>query len=381
MILETEVEHNRVPWLDFCRALAICLVLFGHGRGLLLPNLPWLAHIKLGGFLGVELFFVLSGFLVGGILIKANSNSISSFGWIPTFWGRRWLRTLPNYYFFLFVNIVLLIYGIRPESVDSYWPYFFFLQNLAWPHPLFFGEAWSLAVEEMFYFLTPIAIGVICLLTRSKESGLLLTIGLIFTASVIAKFVYVEIYNPAYDSGIRKIVLLRLDSLMIGVFLAWITSSIKASGSKKTIRKMGIFLLPLILCHPVFFSLADDSFDQSYFARTWLFLTTSIGCAGLILAGLYSVHLPKCLTWVSSRIAKLSYSAYLVHSPVLATINILLGADQLSGYIKWLMYISLTFLFSSITYRLIERPFLYYRDRVIPSGSLRVSDLGVVPKQ
>lgn len=370
-------EHNRVPWLDFCRALAICLVLYGHSEPLLLPYLPWLDCLNIGGFLGVELFFVLSGFLIGAILIKANSNSNSSFGWIPTFWGRRWLRTLPNYYFFLAINIALLIYGIRPASIDSYTPYFFFLQNLAWIHPPFFGEAWSLAVEEIFYLFTPIAIGFISFSTKSKKLGLLLTIGLFFTASVVAKFISVELYNPTFDNGVRKIVLLRLDALMIGVFLAWITSSIETPESNKAIRKMSIFLLPLFFTQPIFSSLSDTSFDQSYFTRTWLFPITSIGCAGLILTGIYSIQLPKWLTWLSSKIARLSYSVYLVNLPVLAAINHIFGAGQLSGYVKWLMYISLTFLFSSITYRLIERPFLRYRDRVIPSGSLKISDLGV----
>lgn len=375
-------EQNRVPWLDFCRALAICLVLFGHSKDLLLPYLPWLKYFKVGGFLGVELFFVLSGFLIGAILIKANNKSHSPFGWIPTFWGRRWLRTLPNYYFFLALNIALLIYGIRPASVDSYLLYFLFLQNLAWIHPSFFGEAWSLAVEEIFYLCMPIAIGLISFLTKSRKLGLLLTIGLIFIASVVAKLIYVEIYNPTFDDGVRKIVLLRLDALMVGVFLAWATSSVKTPTSNKIIRETGIFLLfPLFFVQPIFSSLTDISYDQSYFTRTWLFPITSIGCAGMILVGIYSIHLPKWLAWLSSVIAKLSYSAYLVNSPVRAAIDHIAVTSQLSGYIRWLIFIGLTFLFSWITYRIVERPFLLYRDRGIPSGSLKISDLGMLPKQ
>ena len=90
MLSYIEKENH---WLDICRASAILLVLLSHGRRLLFPVFPDAQLFKFGGFLGVEIFFVLSGFLIGSIIIEKSSKSDSRWRWIPKFWGRRFLRT------------------------------------------------------------------------------------------------------------------------------------------------------------------------------------------------------------------------------------------------------------------------------------------------
>jgi len=105
-----ELQRNR--WLDVCRALAITLVVFSHGRRLLTPFVPSLDVLKFGGFLGVELFFVLSGFLIGRILLSHLQRE-STFSWVPKFWVRRWARTLPAYWFYIALNLTLLAIGWR----------------------------------------------------------------------------------------------------------------------------------------------------------------------------------------------------------------------------------------------------------------------------
>ncbi|HGO4389025.1 TPA: acyltransferase family protein, partial [Klebsiella quasipneumoniae subsp. similipneumoniae] len=162
-------------WLDFCRASAIILVLLSHGRYFLLPSLPQLNFFKFGGFLGVELFFVLSGFLIGKILLEKIDNSTSPTDWVMGFWCRRWLRTYPSYLLFLCVNLILLS-NIRPDLFPNTIKYLTFTQGLLTPHPTFFGEAWSLAVEEIFYFLTPVIFSFFLCLSRNKALSLKITI-------------------------------------------------------------------------------------------------------------------------------------------------------------------------------------------------------------
>ena len=116
-------NNKRIIGLDVLRSIAIILVMLMHSGSMFLPlaKLPLLGNIvgKLlaiiipVGYLGVELFFVLSGYLIGSILIKLFSdNKKPIFKEIKQFWIRRWLRTLPNYYFVLLIKQVIKFFFI-----------------------------------------------------------------------------------------------------------------------------------------------------------------------------------------------------------------------------------------------------------------------------
>ncbi len=155
----TNVDTRRVFGLDCLRALAILSVLFAHGIGLLYPQMPaWFGLFGHGGFYGVELFFVLSGFLIGRILIRYDSN-LGNQGTVAVFYIRRWFRTLPLFWLFVILN-VLLEFQVKdhPVSLGEVLEHGFFLRTFATYHPVFFPESWSLAIEEWFYLLFPAAI-------------------------------------------------------------------------------------------------------------------------------------------------------------------------------------------------------------------------------
>jgi len=166
-------EHGlpaRIPALDGIRGLAICLVLAWHGFfQYTLPNHPQVTHIvALGRLLwsGVDLFFVLSGFLIGGILLDA----VSVQGYLTVFYIRRAYRILPLYAVVL-LSVLPVTYWLRQlgasgpflEARVPLWYYPAFLQNF-WmaKHGAFgsytLGSTWSLAVEEQFYLTLPVII-------------------------------------------------------------------------------------------------------------------------------------------------------------------------------------------------------------------------------
>src|SRR4051812_22345461 len=154
---------DRLFGLDILRCIAILLVLFAH-TSFVLPISPAARSFCLTyfGFTGVEIFFVLSGFLVGAIFLKLMADRPFSLSSMKYFWIRRWFRTLPAYYLALLIYTAYSYFAEhRFIFTDTYnLLYFVFLQNFIKPAPEFFRHAWSLSIEEWFYLLLPVWIWV-----------------------------------------------------------------------------------------------------------------------------------------------------------------------------------------------------------------------------
>ncbi len=145
------------------------------------------------------------------------------------FWVRRWARTLPNYLLVLTLLVVATVY-LLGEPPDHFWRYYTFTQNILSPHPGFFGEAWSLSVEEWFYLFIPIPL---YLATKIKKINRQ-TIILIWISAVIVSCTTFRLYRAyhfdssdftVWDLGLRKQVFTRMDSLMYGVLGAYISTN------------------------------------------------------------------------------------------------------------------------------------------------------------
>ena len=151
--VDLDLEH-RVFGLDLMRAVAILMVVLVHGDAIVKPVFPNFPKFMI--FDGVDLFFVLSGFLIGQILLKVFLRNEFNFMSVLQFLKRRWFRTLPNYYFVLILALLYTVIstgGIGRFSGD----YLFFLQNFRQRHPDFFAVAWSLTIEEWFLKLSTLA--------------------------------------------------------------------------------------------------------------------------------------------------------------------------------------------------------------------------------
>lgn len=161
---DTDLLRSKMPELDALRGIAILLVLFFHGFGFRyglegLSGFPKLfVAATLPGWIGVNLFFVLSGFLITGILLDTKPNA----RYYRTFYTRRALRILPLYYAVLLLLAVLTRTGWVNRHAS--WPFlilsFFYLSNVTelFGVTMQYGVLWSLAVEEHFYLLWPAAV-------------------------------------------------------------------------------------------------------------------------------------------------------------------------------------------------------------------------------
>jgi len=361
---------RRNDWLDLCRALAILLVLLSHGRYFLRPALPWTEHLRLGGFVGVELFFALSGFLIGGILIRLSSRG--GMHWLSEFYARRWLRTLPNYYLFLLLNVLLVWIGVYSAGLDSIWKYVVFVQNLFWPHPSFFAEAWSLALEEVFYLLFPALFLLLSRVTGMPHVRSILVVAIAVIVLSLLGRLLVSNSIEIWDADLRKVVFLRFDSLMMGVLLAWLYDQ-RPGWLKIPGLATGVMII-FVACIIYYLSASDADLNRSFFAKTFYLSFVAIGCAGLLLFGIER-RLPSWLATMSSFVARISYSMYLVNIPVMLILMHLFGCcdNSLFGaFGMWLSFMVLTLLISHGMYVVYERRFNGLRDRLFPATVMSI---------
>jgi peptidoglycan/LPS O-acetylase OafA/YrhL len=365
----TSASGKRNQWLDTCRSLAIILVLFSHGRHFLTPAWSDAAAFRIGGFLGVELFFVLSGFLIGRIAERSFRLASADQGWIGTFLLRRWLRTLPNYYLFLAVNALLIAASIAPGRVVDLLPLALFAQNLAWPGPTVFGEAWSLAVEEVFYLVFPLCLLLLGKVERSRHKVFVATTLLLLLAPLLARIGAVAFSTPAWDEGVRKVVVFRLDALMFGVLAGWL---VHEHGLLEKVSAARLALLATIAIGTsvfLFFTL-EKALNSSFIARVWLFPLVSMGCALMLLSGLRGGRPWPLLDRAANYGARLSYALYLAHMPVFHLIMHFSGStspgDPSGAVARWVAFWGGSIIIAALVERFVERPILAWRNRKFP---------------
>ena len=349
------LESSRVFGLDVMRASAISLVLLNH-VALFFPQAGSFFEIGLlAGYLGVELFFVLSGFLIGGILFRTFENESSARS-LANFWQRRWLRTLPNYFLFLVLNVLLA--GWLARGIPSVLPYLFFFQNVtARPQP-FFVESWSLAVEEWFYILVPVLFLVAIKVSRkSFRISSLFIIGLGILAVTAARSLYVLATHPLWLTDVRMIVVYRLDACMFGVLAAWMKHYHPEQWQRtpRVLFLAGVALLVGVASLP--FLLPTDSL----FPHSIGFTFTSVGALLL---------LPSLDRWTFThaggsfavlKISLWSYSIYLVNLPVHSALNHLL--PQASPFFLAAAFLFFSIALSALIYRCYEKPIMNLRRR------------------
>lgn len=202
------IAQGRNHLLDAVRGVAILLILYYHlFRQAFENNLPWVAKLMGLSWTGVDLFFILSGYLLGGILIR-NRNSKNYY---RTFYGRRFLRILVPYW----IAIALLFLTVRAPG--SPWMYLTFTQNIVWAvnndwGPIFILPTWSLAVEEQFYLVLPL------LIRLCPPKRLPYVLVALFLAAPACRLL-----SGYYVSTLASYILpvCRMDSLFLGVMIAW----------------------------------------------------------------------------------------------------------------------------------------------------------------
>ena len=356
-----KTDSNRIFGLDIFRAFAIILVVIGHGgfilKNTILEGFPYFSMID-----GVDIFFVLSGFLIGGILLKElNKPGKFNPSDLVQFWKRRWFRTLPNYYLILLLNYLVVKYGIINGDIDNFSFHFItFTHNFSTPFYGFFWESWSLSIEEWFYIFTPVLIFILHKFLPNKTT-FLISIILMVTLPLMYRF---SIYTPEIDSfwwdvAFRKTVMCRLDSIGYGLLCAWIYYYY--SNFWRNI-KIPASILGLVLI--IFITNYDSSVNTLYKQTIYFSLIPFTAMLFLPIAESYK-NGRGILSICIQHISKISYSMYLINLALVAQIidKNFTPTGGTDGLVKYLLYWFLVVFLSTLLYNYFEKPMTGLRDK------------------
>jgi peptidoglycan/LPS O-acetylase OafA/YrhL len=360
-------RQARIPQLDGLRGLAVLMVVVYHyGLSVSLPPgfFSRLQGWLLLGAYGVDLFFVLSGFLIGGILLDCKASP----RYFRTFYLRRFHRIFPLYYLWLglYMILALTVFQYLPQSIRAGWSgwrpavvYGFFAQNLvsknlqgvsaAWLGPL-----WSLAVEEQFYLLIPLAVR---FLSRRRLVQLLLAA---LAISPLLRLAFLIRTHGAQYTATP----LRADALAMGVLLAL---ALRQPGWPDRIRQNLHWLYAAIaaLAVAVLYLAPRALAPAGRWDTPWCF-----SCMGLLFTAGILLALTRPHGWWSRlcrqttlrNLGGISYCVYVIHLAVItisqAVVHFLYGSKPVWDLAGVLIAWTITLLLAKISGRYFEGPLL-----------------------
>lgn len=342
----------RIINLDFLRGIAIILVLFRHSN---LSDSNFLKHF---GWLGVDLFFVLSGFLISNSLfveykLKRNIN-------IFLFFVKRILKIFPPFYFFLISTF--LIYKYQNEldyNITQYVSEIFFLQSYL---PRIWLHTWSLAVEEHFYIIFII---ILFFVVRNKllenKKAMIISIIFILSISLISR-IYYSYPNKNKEIFVFYYTHLRSDGILIGVLISYLFCF---SNFKSFIinKQWTLFITSLLLILPGFIFNGG-----SFFMNTVGISMVNVGFGILLIISLLNSALNKTSSFVLnfiklpiSKIGIMSFSIYLWH---LNAKEFIFSIFSFESNTMNFLYVTFSMFLGFVMWYFIEKPFDYFKRKI-----------------
>lgn len=368
MYTSAQASAGRIHGLDTLRACAILLVLMYHYM-VFVSNEASFGFLSEIGWIGVDLFFVLSGYLIGyQIFVELRQKNKLSIG---RFYARRALRTLPNYYFILAIYFLFpLAAGGNP--LTPLWKFLTFTQNFDLKSGSAFSHAWSLCIEEQFYLILPLlALLVLGHLKTLRGMWAVIAGTMLFCA--LMRFLMLD--KVGADGGLYRTYIYysswcRFDELLPGVALAlvkvyeperwqqWITKGKLNMVFGLAVSGFAIILFQYFNYDPV----SGFSAFTTSFAYTFL----AIGFAGLTLAALSPDSiLAKLRVPGAASLAMWSYALYLVHKPLMNALIPLFNDWNISvsGSLGIVLMFLLSIVAAYLQFICVESPFMRLRSR------------------
>jgi len=365
-----------IAGLDGLRAVAFLIVFFFHTR-----NLPF-------GWMGVQLFFVLSGFLITDILLRMK-DQLPRREFFVKFYGRRFLRIFPLYYFYLalLTALIFLLPALGLKSLNAelgknffnqiwvaaLYVYDFFHASAFFERSRFFTHLWSLSVEEQFYLLWPL---LIFLTPREKLKQLFLSaIGLGFVFRLIITLIYRTQALPFLLSDPQQAVNVlpfsHLDAFAFGAYISRFEiprPRLQLLALAVTVPALGL-LTDFLTKGTMTFALGYDLPMTGYYKEVWGYTLLNYLFAVLI----YCVARTNFLTGILESaplryLGKISYGLYVYHYGIIAMTAALFRTYDLPYSMRspqmFIVTMSATLLIATLSFYLLEKPIINLKDRL-----------------
>jgi peptidoglycan/LPS O-acetylase OafA/YrhL len=347
---------RRLGGLNLLRCLSIALVMARH---LELDRTGWLSPLisvfRKGGWIGVNLFFALSGYLIFSLLI--GELQVTGRLNLRRFYVRRALKILPPLYLIILPVIVLRIFDLNDrEFLKAVVGELTFLQNYV---GRMFVHTWSLGVEEHSYIvLSTLALFFGAQIIRWTARFPALAIG--FASSGMVGFLILRLMaDPERVPSLLYKTHLVADGFIPGVLASLLVRNTVWKQRLNGWSVRAILLVGVIFLMPAF--LIDRS---THFMLTWGYSSVCIGSGCLLLVALkLPDHLPTICHW-PMKIGAASYSIYLIHIPIAI---VFFDLVNMSDFLAILGYVLCSLVAGLLIFRLFELPILTWRDRVFPS--------------
>ena len=364
-------SSNRIYGLDILRAIAIIVVIEAHAYHLISDYFPQ-KFLFIPLLDKVNFSFILSGYLIGKSIIGILESKDFSYHKIIIFWKRRWIRTIPLY-FIIITGLAILRYSFTSVGFIFPWRHYLFIQNFYTPEIdpyYFYPEGWSLAVEEWFYFLFPaLALISILLVSRGfskKRIIFSIIVGIIIMSTGLRVYrafqtPFLDVYS--WNIVFRKVVLLRLDTLMYGVLAAFVRFYYSGLWDRHRQRAFYLFLFGMgvtLLGYPLFLR-------YNFWLKT--FYITQVGITVMLLVPkLEGLKTGKGFGLrLFTYLSKISFCIYLLNrTPILKSMMQLAPPRNLIMAMgEYALYIALILISATLLHKYVEKPILKLRPAAI----------------
>ena len=350
--MSEKLSSKRIVNLDLIRAMAICAVVIFHTVQMVgKDGFVSLSKFTQVGHYGVDLFFVLSGFLIGQLYW----NELIENGHvdIKRFILRRILRTYPPYLIALVLSFIP-VWINRHQSFD--FGYLLFFQNYYDRIP-FFLISWSLCIEEHFYIVLPF---ILYFVQKFKPQQVLLTLLALAIVPLVLRLLVN--FNSNFSFGYYLTAThFRFEGLVLGVAASHIFTYFPSVAHLLSQRTFNFIIIASTISTIPIVSSLPESFIY-YFGSSIIALIFSL----LVISLSRSNPIRLAENPLVKIVATSSYSIYLTHALVIHIVLLVTNKLQVNSLITWLMMIGMIFVVGYLFYVLVEKSSLRWRDKLVP---------------